>query len=88
MIKRAKKHFITPLFHFLGGVHLAIALIAFSALFVVAGTFIESKTGSHLYAAFWTYENSFFTLLLAFFFMNILFAALRRWPFKKRHTPF
>jgi len=79
---------IKKIFHFLGGVHLAIFLIAVSALAVIAGTFIESKTGSHLYAARWTYENAFFLGLLTLFFINILFAALRRWPFKKRHIPF
>jgi hypothetical protein len=76
------------LFHFLGGLPLAIALIAIAALTVVVGTLIESQTGSHLLAAHWTYENPFFFLLLSLFFINILFAALRRWPFKKRHIPF
>ena len=75
-------------FHFMGGVHLAIALIALSALAVTVGTFLESKTESHLLAAKWTYEHPFFFILLALFFINILFAALRRWPFKKRHIPF
>lgn len=79
---------IKSLFHFLGGIHLAIALISIATVTVIAGTFIESKTGSHLFAARWTYENPLFLFFLFLFFINILFAALRRWPFKKRHIPF
>lgn len=76
------------LFHFLGGIHLAIALIGAAAAIVVAGTLLESLTGSHLFAARWTYESPFFQLLLSLFFINILFSALRRWPFQIRHIPF
>lgn len=80
--------FFKSLLYLFGNVYLAIALIAITACMVVAGTLIESKTGSHLFAAKWTYEHPFFFLLLVLFFINILFAALRRWPFKKKHTPF
>lgn len=76
------------LFYFLGSIYFAIFLISLSAIFVAAGTFIESSTGSHFFAARWTYENSAFLFLLSLFFINILFSALRRWPFKKRHVPF
>jgi hypothetical protein len=76
------------IFHFLGSVYLAIALISICALLVVGGTFLESSTDSHLLAAQWTYHHPFFGLLLWLFFINILFAALRRWPFKWKHVPF
>lgn len=79
---------LKKLFHFFGSVQFAICLIGVTALFVIAGTFIESKTGSHLFAAYYTYQNPAFLALLGFFFINILFAALRRWPFKPRHIPF
>lgn len=79
---------IKNLFHFLGSVHFAISLIGVTALFVLAGTIIESKTGSHLFAAYYTYQHPAFLLLLGLFFINILFAALRRWPFKFHHIPF
>lgn len=76
------------LYHFLGGITFAIFLIVTSAIFVIIGTLIESKTGSHLYAASLTYQNPLFTLLICGFFINILFSATRRFPFKKKHIPF
>ena len=79
---------IRKIFHFLGGIQLAIGLISITALLVIIGTFLESYTDSHLKAAHWTYEHPFFNLLLALFFVNILFSALRRWPFKAKHIPF
>lgn len=79
---------ISKIYHFLGGVYVAIGLIAITACFVVAGTFIESKTDSHLYASYFTYSSPFFAILLWLFFVNILFSATRRWPFKMRHIPF
>jgi hypothetical protein len=80
--------FFNRLYHFLGGIYFAIILIASTALFVISGTLIESSTDSHLHAASYTYGNPIFQLLLWLFFINILFAALRRWPFKPRHVPF
>lgn len=75
-------------FHYLGSVYFAVLLILTTALMVIAGTFIESRTESHRYAAYFTYDSALFALLLWGFFINILFAALRRWPFRQRHVPF
>ncbi len=80
--------YMLKLFHFLGGVYFAIILIGFVALFVALGTFIEAYTGSHRHAALYTYQHPFFIALLMGFFINILFAALRRWPFHWKHFPF
>lgn len=76
------------LWKFLGSLYLAIFLIACAAIVVMAGTFIESQTGSHLAAEKVTYNHPFFMVLLAGFFVNILVSALHRWPFKKKHFPF
>lgn len=76
------------LYHFLGGLTFAIFLLSSAALMVIAGTFIESAKESHLYAADLIYSSPLFGILLAGFFVNILIAALRRWPFKVRHIPF
>lgn len=80
--------FLKKLYWFLGSVYLAIALIASLAIFVTIGTFLESKSGSHLYASHYTYGSPVFAGLLWLFFINILVSALRRWPFRMRHVPF
>lgn len=80
--------FFRTLYHFLGGIQFALILISCVALFVIAGTLIESSTQSHRYASQFTYSNPLFGLLLWGFFINILFSATRRWPFKVRHVPF
>lgn len=76
------------IYHFLGSVYFAIILLCCVALYVVVGTFIESYTGSHRYAAYFTYANPLFVGLLWGFFINILLSSLRRWPFRTKHIPF
>ncbi len=75
-------------FHFLGGIKCAILLIGTAAVAVAVGTLLESKTGSHKVAAAYAYSHPAFIILLSLFFVNILFSAMRRWPFKVRHIPF
>jgi len=76
------------LIRFLGSIYLAIFLISSTALFVIAGTVLESLTASHRYAAHFTYSNPLFKALLWGFFLNILISALLRWPFRQKHVPF
>lgn len=76
------------LFYYLGSVYFAITLIALTAVFVAAGTFLEAQTGSHLFSSNFTYGNPLFRAFIWGFFINILFSALRRWPFKTKHIPF
>lgn len=73
---------------FLGGVYLTIILILCAALFVIAGTILESVSDSHMYAAWWTYDHWLFKTFLWLLAVNIIVAALRRWPFKVKHIPF
>lgn len=75
-------------FYILGSVYFAIALLALTVLFVIGGTILESWSGSHLYASYFTYSSPAFKLLLWLYFINILLATLRRYPFKKKHIPF
>lgn len=79
---------LSKIYHFLGSVYFAILLIGLVAIFVIVGTLIESSTQSHRYAARLTYSSPLFIALLWGFFVNILFSALRRWPFKVKHIPF
>ncbi|MEX1013220.1 MAG: cytochrome c biogenesis protein ResB [Waddliaceae bacterium] len=76
------------MYHFLGSVYFALPLIAFFALFVIMGTILEAKTGSHWLAAYYTYEHPAFSVLLSLFFINILLATLRRYPFQWKKWPF
>ena len=73
---------------FLASFKFAIVLIFFSAVLVIAGTFLESTHDSHRIAEDWIYHNPIFQVLLAGYFVNILLSALSRYPFKKRHIPF
>lgn len=73
---------------FLGSIYFALFLIGATALFVAAGTILESKTASHRYAALFTYSNPLFIALLVGFFVNILLSALSRYPYQKKHIPF
>lgn len=76
------------LFHFLGSIPFALMLIAAAAAIALVGTILESKTDSHAFACYYTYENIIFIALLYGFFLNILISALRRFPFKLKHIPF
>lgn len=82
------KKSLTQLYNFLGGVLFAIFLIVLTSALVVAGTLMESRSGSHEYAATNVYDTLLFTLVLWGFFVNILISSLRRWPFRKKHVPF
>lgn len=73
---------------FLGSLSFALILIGCTLLFAIAGTLIESVSGSHQFAALFTYQNPFFRLLLWLYFVNILFSSLSRMPFQKKHLPF
>jgi len=76
------------IYHFLASIHFALILIATLSFAVICGTLLESYFDSHALASLFTYENPAFYALLIGFFINILFSALRRWPFKKQHIPF
>lgn len=79
---------LKKLYRFLGSVQLAVTLIAISASFIIAGTWVESRHQSHLSAVQLVYQNPVFKILLLFFFVNILVSTLHRWPFRYKHIPF
>lgn len=73
---------------FLGSYRFALILITLSALGVIAGTFLESKTDSHGVAEDWVYASPLFQALLGGYFINIFLSTLSRRPFKRHHIPF
>lgn len=73
---------------YLGSIRFTILLIILFALAVIAGTVIESKTGSHKLASKWIYSHPLFLMVLWGIFLNILFATFKRYPFNKSHIPF
>lgn len=75
-------------FCFLSGASFAIFLLSITALTIIIGTFLESFYDSHRFAEQYIYHSLFFKVLLVLFFINILFSALHRWPFKRHHFPF
>lgn len=73
---------------FLGSIWFAIILVLTTALMVMLGTIIESKSDSHKMASEYIYRNPLFVFLLCGYFINILFSLLSRFPLKRHHLPF
>lgn len=79
-----KKNF---LFRFLSSIRLAIPTLATLAIVVGWGTILESRYGAN-YARWAIYEQPWFWVLLGLIGLNVLFAALSRIPYQRRHTGF
>jgi len=73
---------------FLGSVRFTLILLLLVALFATIGTWVEGASDSHKLAERLVYKQYAFLFLLLGFFLNILLAALRRWPWRRRHIPF
>ena len=74
-------------FRFLASVKLAVICLASLAATLAYGTWFNSAHGMSA-ATEWIYSTRWFALLLAFLGMNILCAALIRFPWSKRQTGF
>ncbi len=75
------------IYRFLASLKLAVISISTLAGTLAYATFFESKYGGGA-AQEWIYRSPGFAILLAFLGMNILCAALIRYPWKKRQTGF
>lgn len=75
-------------FLFLSSIRFTVILLALTVFSVAVATFIESSQNSHEAAASWVYSHPLFTLMLAGYFVNILFSALSRAPYRSSHLPF
>lgn len=79
--------FLDGVFRFLSSLKLAVILIASLASVLAFGTFYESTRGTQA-VQLDIYQSKGFALLLAMLGVNILCAALIRFPWKKRQTGF
>ncbi len=78
---------VDAIYHFLASVKLAVILITTLAAVLAYATFYESSHGTHAVQVD-IYQSKGFALLLAMLGVNILCAALIRYPWTKRQTGF
>lgn len=71
----------------LGSLAMALTLLPALVLVLLSGTLVESWHGQ-LVAHRLVYATWWFTVLLALLFVNILFAALKKWPWQRHQTGF
>lgn len=76
-----------PIFKFLSSVKFAVPLMLVSGACVSVGTIYESLYNSE-YASLLIYKSDWFGYLLVLLWMNIFFATISRFPFKKHHLGF
>lgn len=76
-----------PFFKFLSSVKLAVPLMLTVLLTVSYGTVVESRYNTEM-ARLVVYHTVWFQILLCLLWVNILFAALSRYPWKRHHTGF
>lgn len=71
----------------LGSLYFAVSLIAGLALMLTVSTLLESFYGTPFVQRYF-YQTGWFNAFLGLLAVNILFSALSRFPYKKRHTGF
>ncbi len=75
------------LFRFLSSLKLAVVTLLSLATVLAVGTVLESIHDTAT-AQYYVYHTFWFSCILGFLGLNVLFAALSRWPFKKHHIGF
>ncbi len=75
------------LFQFMGSLQLAVPLLVAIAAVLGWGTLYETRFGTASVQRF-VYQSWWFQLLLAFLAVNLAVAALRRYPWRRKHVPF
>lgn len=81
------KQFLRRIFLYLGSLKFAVVVILYLAVISAIGTILESKYNAEI-AGLLMYKTVYMYIGLIGLFVCILFSALSRWPWKKRHTPF
>ncbi len=80
-------HYLQILFDFFSSLKLAVFIILSIAFLSAWGTIYEARHGMEE-AQTVVYHSWWFTTVLIFFFVNVLFAALSRIPWKRHHIGF
>jgi hypothetical protein len=81
------KKILKTVFLYLGSLRFAVIVIIYLAIISSIGTVIESKYNAEI-AGLLIYKTTYMFVGLIAFFISILFSALSRWPWKRKHTPF
>jgi hypothetical protein len=84
---RHRDGFLPQLVRALGSLELAMLLLGVLAVGCAVATFTESGFNAAVAQA-WIYDAPWFRAWLLLLCLNLLFAALGRWPWQKRHTGF
>ena len=74
-------------FHALASLKLAIVLLSLFTLCLILATLLESRDSAAIAAAL-VYHTWWFSLLLCLLAVNVLFAAVKKFPWKKHQTGF
>src|SRR3989338_5170069 len=80
-------HQMKKLFQLLGSLTMAVSLLVLIAAVLAWGTIYEARFGTSAVQHV-VYRSWWFQALLAFLAVNLAIAALRRWPWRRRHAPF
>jgi hypothetical protein len=73
--------------HMLGSLHVAVILLITIAGLIAFATVMESKFDSSV-ARYYIYDNPLFMFWLLVLALNLLCAALTRWPWQRKHVGF
>ncbi|HEX4140558.1 MAG TPA: hypothetical protein VHY09_09440 [Candidatus Methylacidiphilales bacterium] len=73
--------------HLLGSLNVAVVLLVTIAAMIAFATIMESRFDTAV-ARYYIYDNPLFTLWLVVLALNLLCAALTRWPWQRKHVGF
>ncbi|MAF91086.1 MAG: cytochrome c biogenesis protein ResB [Bdellovibrionota bacterium] len=75
------------IFRFLGSLKMAVIVILAMAVLSAIGTFLESRYNTE-FAQVLIYKSPWMYITMAFFLISVVFSAVERLPWKRRHIPF
>ena len=75
------------IFKFLGSLRMAVIVILAMAILSAVGTFLESRYNTE-FAQVLVYQSKWMYITMALFVVSLVFSAVDRLPWKRRHIPF